>query len=187
MNLPDSVVVLDLETTGLSPQKDGIVEIGAVRISGGVLTDDVFESLVRPTGPNGETISIPKAASDVHGILNHQVVDAPTIAEVLPRFADWAGGVPCVAHNSSFDFKFLAEKAARLGLSWRPQGLCTVQISRRTFPNERSHKLDLLAERLNLSFIEGGRHRSMGDVIVTAHAYLRMRRILAQKQNGPSK
>lgn len=178
MNLPNDVVVFDLETTGLSPQTEGIVEIGAVRILNGVLTDDVFESLVQPTNKDGLRISIPPQASKVHGIFDEHVENSPTIAEVLPRFVEWTGGVPLVAHNSSFDFGFLGENAARLGMDWRPEGFCTVAISKQAFPKERSHKLDLVAERFNLQFVEGGRHRSMGDVMVTAYAYLRLRRML---------
>jgi DNA polymerase III subunit epsilon len=101
------------------------------------------------------------------------VQDAPRLGEVLPAFLDFVGGRAVVAHNVAFDSGFIRAGAARHGLIWQPaRELCTVQLSRRAFPHERGHKLDAVAQRLGLEFEAGGRHRSLGDVRVTAEAFL---------------
>lgn len=173
-------VVFDLETTGLSPERDGVVEIGAVRVSGGrILEEHKFESLVKPTNALGLPMLIPWQAQRVHGITDRMVKDAPTIEQVLPEFLDFVGGLPVVAHNVAFDGGFMRANARRLGLTWNPPlELCTVQLSRRAFPRERAHNLTVLADRLGLQFAPGGRHRSFGDVQVTAQAYLKLMEML---------
>lgn len=171
-----NVVVFDLETTGLSPERDAIVEIGALRVvDGQVVEEGRFESLVRPLNAAGELLRIPWHAQRVHGISDEMVRGAPHLADVLPQFLDFVGTSPVVAHNAGFDCGFMRAAARRHGLVWSPpQEHCTVQLSRRAFPGERSHKLDLVAQRLGLSFAPGGRHRSIGDVQVTAEAYVRL-------------
>ncbi|KEF35589.1 MULTISPECIES: 3'-5' exonuclease [Deinococcus] len=171
-----NVVVFDLETTGLSPQRDAIVEIGAMRVRDGrVVEDERFETLVRPLSGDGHPLRIPWRAQQVHGISDAMVRDAPDLGDVLPQFLDFVGDSVVVAHNISFDTSFLRAATGRYGLRWAPPAQhCTLQLSRQAFPAERSHRLDLLAERLGLSFAPGGRHRSLGDVRVTAEAYLRL-------------
>ncbi len=175
------IVVFDLETTGLSPEKDAVVEIGAVRVVNGAVAEHLkYETLVRPTTPDGAPMRIPWHAQRVHGITDEMVRDAPTIGEVLPDFLDWVGGRAVVAHNIGFDGGFMRANARRLGLKWNPAAeLCTVKLSRRAFPKERAHNLTVLAERLGLTFAPGGRHRSFGDVQVTAQAYLQLMELLA--------
>jgi DNA polymerase III subunit epsilon len=167
-------IVFDLETTGLSPEKDAIVEIGAMRIRGGQLDEaQVFQTLVKPQDSRGQTLSIPWYTQRVHGISDRMVQDAPRLGEVLPAFLDFVGGRAVVAHNVAFDSGFIRAGAARHGLVWKPaREVCTVQLSRRAFPHERGHKLDAVADRLGLEFEIGGRHRSLGDVRVTAEAFL---------------
>lgn len=169
-------VIFDLETTGLSLEKDAIVEIGALRVVDGVIVpEERFESLVRPLTASGDPFPIPWQASRVHGITDQMVSSAPPLAEVLPQFLEFVGGAGVVAHNIAFDSGFMRVAAQRHGLTWSPAPqLCTVQLSRRAFPRERSHNLDALSQRLGLSFAEGGRHRSFGDVQVTAQAFLKL-------------
>lgn len=174
------VVVFDLETTGLSPERDAIVEIGALRVVGGKVAEDVrFESLVRPTDAMGQPLAIPWRAQAVHGISDAMVKDAPTIEEVLPQFVEFVGDSVVVAHNAGFDCGFMRANARRCGLTWKPAAeVCTVKLSRRAFPGERAHNLTVLAQRLGLEFAPGGRHRSFGDVQVTAQAYVRLMELL---------
>ncbi len=173
-------VVFDLETTGLSPEKDAIVEIGALKIRGGIIYErERFESLVRPVNPDGSPRLIPWQAAKVHGIRDSMVAQAPALGEVLPEFLDFVGGAAVVAHNVAFDGGFMRAAARRHGLLWTPaRELCTVQLSRRAFPRERAHNLDVLAQRLGLTFTRGARHRSFGDVQVTAQAFLRLSELL---------
>ena len=163
-------VVFDLETTGLSPEKDAIVEIGAVYVrEGHVLDAPHFHSLVNPGR------DIPWYVTRVHGIRNEHVRRSPRIDEILPAFLEFVGDRPVVAHNIGFDSGFIRVAAARAGLEWQPGlQICTMQLSRRAFPGERSHKLDLLAERCGLAFEEGSRHRSLGDARVTARAFVHL-------------
>ncbi|WP_034387062.1 PolC-type DNA polymerase III [Deinococcus sp. YIM 77859] len=171
-----NVVVFDLETTGLSPERDAIVEIGALRVvDGRVVEAERFETLVRPVNGAGELLSIPWRAQRVHGISDAMVQDAPDLSRVLPEFLDFVGDSAVAAHNIGFDGSFMRVAARRHGLVWAPPAeYCTVQLSRRAFPQERTHNLDVLAGRLGLSFAPGGRHRSLGDVRVTAEAFVRL-------------
>ncbi len=174
------VVVFDLETTGLSPEKDAVVEIGAVRIVNGRVDESLrYETLVKPTNAAGDVVRIPWYTERIHGISDEMVRHAPTIGEVLPEFLEFVNGSAVVAHNIGFDGGFMRANAARLGLAWNPAAeFCTVQLSRRAFPKERAHNLTVLAERLGLNFAPGGRHRSFGDVQVTAQAYVRLMELL---------
>lgn len=178
-----NVVVFDLETTGLSPEKDGIVEIGAVRIVDGKVDETLrYETLVKPTNAAGDVIRIPWYTERIHGISDEMVRDAPTIAEVLPEFLEFVNGSAVVAHNIGFDGGFMRANATRLGLRWQPAAeFCTVQLSRKAFPKERAHNLTVLAERLGLDFAPGGRHRSFGDVQVTAQAYLKLMGMIVER------
>ena len=179
----EDAVVFDLETTGLSPARDRIVEIGALRIVGGRVDEALrFETLVRPTGPDGRTLAIHPRAQQVHGISDAMVSTAPGIEQVLPEFLAFVGDSAVVGHNVGFDSGFMHASAERLGLRWAPAGeLCTMQLSRLAFPGERVHNLGAVAERLGLSFAPGGRHRSFGDVQVTAQAYVRLEQLLAER------
>lgn len=182
-NLQDvDVVVFDLETTGLSPEKDAVVEIGAVRIVNGRVDESLrYETLVKPTNAAGDVVRIPWYTERIHGISDEMVRDAPTIAEVMPEFIEFVSGSAVVAHNIGFDGGFMRANAARLGLAWTPAAeFCTVQLSRKAFPKERAHNLTVLAERLGLNFAPGGRHRSFGDVQVTAQAYVRLMELLSK-------
>ncbi|EYB67979.1 DNA polymerase III subunit epsilon [Deinococcus phoenicis] len=171
-----NVVVFDLETTGLSPERDAIVEIGALRVRDGqVVESEQFETLVRPVNPAGELLRIPWHAQRVHGISDAMVRSAPDLSQVLPEFLDFVGDAAVVAHNVGFDGGFMRAAARRHGLVWSPPTeYCTVQLSRRAFPRERAHNLDVLAQRLDLTFAPGARHRSLGDVQVTAQAFVRL-------------
>ncbi|WP_102127930.1 3'-5' exonuclease [Deinococcus planocerae] len=178
-----NVVVFDLETTGLSPERDAIVEIGAWRVRDGRVQEaERFETLVRPLGAGGEPLPIPWRVQRIHGISDEMVRDAPHPADALPEFLSFVGDSPVVAHNIGFDRGFMRAAAGRHGLTWAPPAEhCTMRLSRQAFPGERSHNLDVLAQRLDLGFARGGRHRSLSDARVTAEAFVRlMERLRAQ-------
>ena len=109
MSMADTVVVLDFETTGLSPDAgDRAIEIGAVRIVNGVVVDR-FQELMNP----GQRVSA--FIEDYTGISNALLKDAAPCAEVMARFADYVGDFNMVAHNASFDKRFLDAELARIG------------------------------------------------------------------------
>jgi DNA polymerase-3 subunit epsilon len=167
-------VVFDLETTGLSAEKDAIVEVGAVVVRDGrVQEGESFHTLVHPGR------SIPWYVTKVHGIRDGMVAGSPTIAEVLPAFLDFVGGRPLVAHNAGFDASFVIANAARLGLPPPSRFVCTMRLSQEVFPRERRHNLGALCERLRLK--PSDRHRALADAEMTARAFLLLQRLLAAR------
>lgn len=167
------IIVFDFETTGLDPAKgEEIVEIGAVPIIDGVVREDcAFQSLVDPDKP------IPKDASAIHGISDEMVRGKPRIDVVLPEFLRYVAGNSLVAQNAEFDVGFLMAACRRLELAPPPGTIsCTMLMSRKAFPGERRHSLDDICRRLAIQV--GGRHRSIDDVLLTAQAYLLLRKRL---------
>ena len=148
-------VVVDLETTGGAPGPDGIIEIGAARVAGGRLTDR-FVSLVNPSRP------IQPFVTRLTGITDAMVAAAPPLAEVLPRFVEFAGGAVLVAHNADFDLGHLRAAGAPLDAPV----LCTIQLARRLLPESRRRSLDAVAARLGIGCV--GRHRALPDAEIAA-------------------
>lgn len=132
----DDVVVLDTETTGLSPEKDELIEIAAVRLSGTQITD-TFLTYVDPGRP------IPPEITRLTGITHEQVAGAPKPEEAVDRFASFAGSAPLVAHNAPFDQAFIERYAPQtLSGEW----IDTLELARIALPRLRSHNLASLAE-----------------------------------------
>lgn len=160
-------VVVDLETTGTSPQAAEIIEFGAVVVEGERIVGEEH-TLVRPRRP------IPPFIQGLTGIDNEMVSDAPAFAEVAARLhAVFAGAVP-VAHNAEFDFGFLRTHFDRVGLADVGEGrLCTIKLARRFAPG-RHYNLDALATRLGVE--AKARHRALGDARTTAHVLIELLR-----------
>jgi DNA polymerase III subunit epsilon len=150
-----SYLMLDLETTGGNPALDRIIEIAAVRVEEGreVLR---WSTLVNP----GTRIS--PFITGLTGIDNAMVRDAPAFAEVATRLLEILGDTVLVAHNVRFDHGFLKNEFQRLGIDLRTRQLCTVRLSRRLYPQHKSHGLDAIMRRHGLH--SDARHRAMGDV-----------------------
>ncbi|MFN3401229.1 MAG: exonuclease domain-containing protein, partial [Ferrovibrio sp.] len=165
--------VFDTETTGLEPSAgDEIIQIGAVRIvNGRLLRFENIDQIIdpqRPLRPEG----IP-----IHGITEDMVRGQPTIDVVLPQFHRFCEGTVLVAHNAAFDMRFLQLKEEKLGIRFTQPVLDTLLLSAVIHPNQESHKLEAIAERLGIKII--GRHTALGDAIVTAEVFLRMLPLLA--------
>lgn len=153
-------VVVDLETTGGGPRHGGITEIGAVRVVDGRLTD-TFGTLVNPGR------SIPPFVSALTGITDAMVASAPPIAEVLPRFLEFAGDAVLVAHNASFDVEHLdTAHRALTGRGLARPALCTLRLARRLLPELRRRSLDSVAAALGIACYD--RHRGPGDARIAA-------------------
>jgi DNA polymerase-3 subunit epsilon len=167
--------VFDTETTGLHPsQGDEIIQIGATRIvNGKLLRQESFEQLVDPCRfLSPESIRI-------HGITQDMLRNQPLIEKVLPAFYAFADETVLIAHNAAFDMRFLQMKEEATGIRFDQPVLDTLLLSAVIHPNQESHRLEAIAERLNLTII--GRHTALGDAIVTAEVFLKMIPLLAEK------
>lgn len=151
------IVMIDFETTGMSPdQGDRVTEVAALRIVGGAVVDR-YVSLINCR------IRIPSFITQLTGITQAMVNGAPPASEVIPELLKFIGNDTLAAHNASFDEKFLQAESQRLGLSSQHSGLiCSVKLARRVFPGMESYSLGRLAGSLGISF-KGTAHRAEAD------------------------
>ena len=161
-------VVFDTETTGLSPSDgDEIIQLGAIRIvNGQLLYHETIDQLVDPKRP------VPASSVAIHGIQPHLLPGQPTIDKILPHFHAFAENSVLVAHNAAFDMRFLELKEAETGLSFDNPVLDTLLLSSIIHPNQDSHSLEGIAERLNVTIV--GRHTALGDAIVTGEVLVKL-------------
>jgi len=163
-NLEDTYVVFDIETTGFSPVKNKIIEIGAVKVQGGQIVDK-YSTFVNPLEP------IPFEIEKLTGIRDDDVSDAPVIEEVLPEFLDFCNGAVFVAHNANFDMSFIIENAYRQGDFIEPTYVDTVGMARVLLPELSKHKLDIVAKALGISL--ENHHRAVDDAGATAEIFVK--------------
>ena len=163
----NTVVVLDFETTGLSPGAgDRAIEIGAVRIEGGEVTAR-FQELMNP----GQRVS--GFIESYTGITNTMLADARPCGEVMRDFAEFIGGYNLVAHNASFDKRFLDAELARTSMGYSGKFSCSMLAARRIYQQAPDHKLGTLVEFMNIP-VEGVFHRALYDSEMTAKLWLAM-------------
>lgn len=159
-------VILDLETTGLSPYASNITEIAAVKVQNGKQIDS-FHTLVNPQEP------IPRFITRLTGITDDMVKDAPNIKDVLPKLKEFLGNYTIIAHNAGFDYKFLAHNFWKHRREELPNPkLCTAKLARRIHHNLPSKRLGALCEFYNVK-LEGA-HRAMNDTLATIEIYHNM-------------
>jgi DNA polymerase-3 subunit epsilon len=163
----DTVVVLDFETTGLSPDRgDRAIEIGAVRLEGGRIRDR-FQCLMNP----GRRIS--PFIEHYTGITNAMLRTAPSCEEAMAACRDFIGDSDMVAHNASFDQRFLDAELHRIDRPRRGTFACSMLAARRLYPDAPNHKLGTLVEYRQLPH-NGTFHRALADAEMTAHLWLGM-------------
>lgn len=160
----DSYVVFDIETTGFSPEKNKIIEIGAVKVVNGQITDK-FSTFVNPDVP------IPFEIEQLTGINDNMVLSSPGIEVILPQFLEFCKDCALVAHNASFDVSFISWQAAKQGLEFEPTVLDTVAIARQLLPSLNRFKLDTVAKALNISL--ENHHRAVDDAGATAEIFVK--------------
>ncbi|PSW06625.1 3'-5' exonuclease [Photobacterium lipolyticum] len=163
----NTVIVLDFETTGLSPnQGDRAIEIGAVLIEQGEVVDR-FQQLMNP----GFRVS--SFIERYTGITNNMLRTAPPCDEVMDQFADFIGDHNLVAHNASFDQRFLEAELDNIQRNYGGEFACSMLIARRLYPHAPNHKLGSLVEYKNIDN-DGVFHRALADSEVTAKLWLLM-------------
>lgn len=159
--------IIDLETTGLNPKIDQIIEIAALKVEGGVVTQK-FHSLVKPSYN-----FIPLNIINLTGITNAMVIDKPKIEEVYPLFLEFAENTILVAHNAKFDISFLSEVHKQLyGKEFNLPYICTKNIARALFPDLNSKSLSNLANFFNIQYYR--KHRAMNDATVTFELFRKL-------------
>lgn len=168
--LSGEFVVFDVETTGLSAVQDRLTEIGAVKIENGKITE-VFNTFVNPGIP------IPAKITELTSITDAMVKDAPPESEAVRDFLAFCGDAPLVAHNASFDISFIAGAAERSGLPFAPVYIDTVTMGRALLGELKNHKLNTLADALNIR--QEHHHRASDDAKVLAEIFLRFLEMLS--------
>ena len=163
-------IAFDLETTGVRPEENHIVEIGAVRFENGQPLDR-FGMLLNPGVP------MPPGASAVNGITDEMLRGQPSVAEGIEAFSAFCGALPLVAHNAPFDFKFLKEAILRYRTA-APEGpvLDSLPLSRLLFPGLPNYKLGTLVH--HFGFPSGTFHRAEEDSVYCGMLFCEILRVL---------
>ena len=161
--LTEDIVVVDFETTGLSPKHNRIIEIGAVRIRNGQIVEE-HSCFVHPEEP------IPEEVTKITGITDSMVANAATAREEIPKLMAFIGDAVFAAHNARFDYGFLKNECKRLDLPCELPVLDTLELARRVFPQQRSFKLKALCKMLGISLKNA--HRAVHDARATAQMLL---------------
>lgn len=162
-----SVVVIDFETTGLSPHYgDRTIEVGAVLVSDNQIVDR-FQSLMNPK------MRVSSFIEDYTGITNGMLSKAPDINDVMKKLKSFIGKHHLVAHNASFDSKFLDAEFDRINHPRANEFACSMLISRRLYQDAPNHKLETLVRYKSLK-TDGVHHRALADAETTAHLWVRM-------------
>ncbi|MFV0410195.1 MAG: exonuclease domain-containing protein [Paracoccus sp. (in: a-proteobacteria)] len=160
-------VVFDTETTGLA-LSDRIVQIAGLRIAGGRLTGEQFDTLVNPGR------KIPPGSTAIHGISDDMIAHAPDMTTALRGFHHFAEGAVLIAHNAPFDMGLLRAAESETGQHFPNRVMDTVLLSAMIWGQGAVHSLDAICDRLEITIPEGLRHTAMGDAEATAQAFLRM-------------
>lgn len=175
--LDGTFIVFDLETTGLNPASEEITEIAAVRVVEGEIRDS-FQTYVNPHKP------IPAGITELTGISDETVADAPDLDKAVPEFLAWAGEgqYPLVAHNAGFDMGFLRTACQRLGIEREFTSIDTLEMSRLMLPHMHKFKLNILAKELQVGPFE--HHRASEDAAVLGRIYVKLLKRLREEMHA---
>ncbi len=170
--LDDAYVVFDIETTGFSSIKDKIIEIGAVKVEQGEITER-YSTFVNPKVP------IPYKITQLTSITDEMVMDSPDILEILPEFLEFVGDATLVAHNASFDVGFIEQNCRYQDIVPEFTSVDTVAMARVLLPRLSRFKLDTVAKALDISL--ENHHRAVDDAAATAEIFVKFVKMLKDR------
>lgn len=162
--MTDSYVCIDLETTGLDPKTDKIIEIGAVRVENNIVVDE-WETLVNPDRQLEERII------ELTGIRDEQLSSAPMIEEVLPALLEIVGSYPLLGHSLMFDYSFTKRAAVNRKMSFEKNGIDTLKIARKYLSGLESRSLGYLCGYYGICH---NAHRALDDARATVELYRKL-------------
>ena len=206
---PDEYVCVDVETTGLKPEEDEIIEVAAVHVKDGEICGK-FSSLIKPSRSHANftflmprllgyrsfkevpdevydefysKYLLPPNIKELTGITDDMLWDAPSIDAVMPGFFDFVGDHMLVAHNADFDTDFLYDACQRCGLVLQNSYVDTMRIARKLLPQLEHHRLSDLME--HFSIIQETAHRAEPDVLATIECLKKMKQLVLETQTIP--
>ncbi|MCL4511056.1 MAG: exonuclease domain-containing protein [Bacteroidetes bacterium] len=164
--------VVDVETTGLMPALDKIIEFAAFKVQRGKIIEE-YATLINPGRP------IPNFIRNMTGISNEMVYDAPSFREIAVKVKDFLNGTVFTAHNSQFDYAFVRNELTAVGLEFDIPQLCTRKLSSRIFTQLPRKALDQVCHYLGIKI--NGRHRAFGDARATAHLLIELLELISER------
>ncbi len=165
--------VVDLETTGLNPKTDRIIEIGAVKVRNGVLTE-AFETLVNPGRKLQDQIA------ELTGIRNEELETAPDIEQVIPLLLDFIGTDILVGHRILFDYSFIKKAAVNQNLTFEKEAIDTLALAKKFLPHLESRRLPFLCQYFG---IPHQAHRALQDAEATAALYAKLKDLYGNEKD----
>jgi DNA polymerase III epsilon subunit family exonuclease len=168
---PSGIIAVDLETTGLSPLIDQIIEIAAFKITPSGF--ELFETLINPEIP------IPEHTIEFHKITDAMILNSPKLSEVLPKLNLFCKDLPLVAHNAKFDLGFLVMALQKNGHQlFHSDVYCSVKLARLTHKNSKNHKLKTLVDDLNIPLLN--HHRAIDDAYACLKVFIKSLELLKE-------
>lgn len=164
-SINDDIIIFDLETTGLESSSERITEIGAVKLRNLEVVEE-FHSFVNPEK------HIPENITELTGIDDSMVADAPSEREAIEKFIEFCGSAPLVAHNAKFDMSFVRACCNRCRIPYKAYSIDTLALCKAGVPNRKSYSLDAMAEHFNLG--DFNHHRAVDDARMLAEIFVKL-------------
>ena len=161
----NSFVALDIETTGLNPAEDKIIELGMAKVQDGSIVDS-YSTLINPN------IILDQRIIELTGITQEMLAGKPVIADIIQEVIDFIGDLPLLGHNIIFDYSFIKKAAVNNKLKFDKSGIDTLKIARRLVPEAENRRLSYLCEYFSID--AGNSHRAYDDAISAMQLYYRM-------------
>jgi DNA polymerase III subunit epsilon len=170
----NEVIILDFETTGLSSDYDRVIEVGALLVKNHKIIDE-FVELMNPG------VSLSSFITSLTGISNTMLKGKPKPERVMPQLIDFIKDKPIIAHNATFDKRFLMAELSRARLSIKNPFLCTMRLAKKLIPDAASYKLAEIAKHVGIRVNAKSSHRAIGDAKVTAKLWKHLHADVVQR------